>query len=742
MAFIDPKNSEVDIIQAAGRAIRKSDTKTVGTIVIPVFVDRDEDTETALDSSAFKPVWNVLRALRSHDEELAAELDELRRGLGREGGIPRIPRKIHVDLPDHVGSDFAEAFNVRLVEQSSASWEFWFGLLERYVARTGDGRVPVSHLERGRKLGSWVVAQRHNRVKGLLSGEQENRLAALPGWIWNTYDAMWEEGFEALKRYVETHGDARVPHDCILDGFSLGQWVVARRSQYKQGALPSHLAAQLEELPGWIWNTYEAAWQNGYTALKRYAEINGTVRIAQKLKFDGVNLSSWVVAQRSRHRSGRLDPDKAAALEQLPGWTWDPFTDDWEQGFYQLEKYVARKGDALVELSWVSDGFKLGKWVARQRAFYKTGRLSAERESRLTSLPGWVWDAREASWDRGFQRLQKHVAAGGSACPTFTTEVDGYPLGNWVIQQRHDYRKGELTRARIELLNQVPGWSWDPDKESWDAGFARLQQYVVEHGNSAVPTAFVDADGFRLGRWVHSRRHEHLKRKSDPDRDRQLEELPGWMWQPKSDAWEVGYTHLQQYLKLHGHLDIPKKLVIDGYKLGGWVETQRSKRRSGKLKPDRQQRLEELPGWLWEVPREDPFEVGVSHLQRYFEAHGDCTVPSDYVVNGYRLGSWVLNQRSRYRRGEISAELKNRLESFPGWVWHTRDYAWEVAFKRAKQYAAEHGDARIPISYVTPDGFRLGQWVNGQRHSHSRNKIRSDRRQKLESLPRWVWRAV
>jgi predicted helicase len=35
----------------------------------------------ALDGSAFKPVWDVLKAPRSHDDELAEELDELRRQL-------------------------------------------------------------------------------------------------------------------------------------------------------------------------------------------------------------------------------------------------------------------------------------------------------------------------------------------------------------------------------------------------------------------------------------------------------------------------------------------------------------------------------------------------------------------------------------------------------------------------------------------------------------------------------------
>ena len=117
VAFIDPRHSEVDIVQAVGRAIRKADDKMVGTIVIPVFIDRETDAEKALDSSVFKPVWDVLKALRAHDEELGRQLDTLRRELGKKGGRPRLPDKIHHDLPARIGVDFVRAFEVRLVER-------------------------------------------------------------------------------------------------------------------------------------------------------------------------------------------------------------------------------------------------------------------------------------------------------------------------------------------------------------------------------------------------------------------------------------------------------------------------------------------------------------------------------------------------------------------------------------------------------------------------------------------------
>ena len=78
VAFIDPRGSQVEIIQAVGRAIRKvrgAEVQTKGTIVIPVFIEAGDDPEESIEASNFKPVWDVVKALRAHDEVLATTLD-------------------------------------------------------------------------------------------------------------------------------------------------------------------------------------------------------------------------------------------------------------------------------------------------------------------------------------------------------------------------------------------------------------------------------------------------------------------------------------------------------------------------------------------------------------------------------------------------------------------------------------------------------------------------------------------
>ena len=122
VAFIDPKRSMVDIIQAVGRVIRKAEGKQIGTIVIPVFIDETEDADHVLSQSAFEPVWQVLKALRAHDRRLADELGQLRLSLGsrsKSGGRIKLPGNIKLDVPRLLLRDFEQAFYVRTVEQTT-----------------------------------------------------------------------------------------------------------------------------------------------------------------------------------------------------------------------------------------------------------------------------------------------------------------------------------------------------------------------------------------------------------------------------------------------------------------------------------------------------------------------------------------------------------------------------------------------------------------------------------------------
>jgi superfamily II DNA or RNA helicase len=534
VAFIDPRRSEVDIVQAVGRAIRLDPDKVVGTIVIPVFIDTAEDPEIALNDSAFKPVWAVIKALRAHDDWLGEQLDELRRELGRQGQQPRLPAKIHLDLPVRVGIDFARAFEVTLVQETTASWEFSFGVLERFVERNGHACVPTSDKIDGYPLGGWVTTQRHFYAKGILDPDRACRLQALPRWTWDAIAEQWEEGFRRLLRYVELNGHARPGAKDTVDGYPIGRWVITQRHFYAKGTLPPDREDRLQGLPDWTWDPRADQWEEGFRRLLRFVELNGHAGVAYLDMVDGYAIGKWVDKQRQRRTKGRLEPDRESRLLGVRGWTWDTRTDQWDKGFRLLVDYVEQNGDARVSQSHTVDGYPLGKWVKTQRNFYRKHTLDADCQARLERLRGWTWDPYADQWEEGFRRLLRFVEINGHARVPRDRTADDPTLGTWVSVQRRAYAKGSLEPDRQSRLQALPDWTWDARADKWEEGFRRLLRYVELNGH-ACPGAKDTVDGYPIGRWVITQRHFYAKGTLPPDREDRLQGLPDWTWDATAD---------------------------------------------------------------------------------------------------------------------------------------------------------------------------------------------------------------
>ncbi len=146
-------------------------------------------------------------------------------------------------------------------DELEASWEFGYGRLLSFVNREGNGRVPVDYRDDdGFGLGKWAVNQRARR--GELSEERQQRLDAVPGWVWDTQEAAWEDGFARLQSFAEREGHSRVPQLYLGDDvFRLGQWVAVQRDGQRSGKLSEERRQRLEVLPGWAWDALEAAWE-------------------------------------------------------------------------------------------------------------------------------------------------------------------------------------------------------------------------------------------------------------------------------------------------------------------------------------------------------------------------------------------------------------------------------------------------------------------------------------------------
>ena len=113
--------------------------------------------------------------------------------------------------------------------------------------------------------------------------------------------------------------------------------------------------------------------------------------------------------------------------------------------------------------------------------------------------------------------------------PAKYKDEDGVTLGSFVHNVRTDYRTGRLTKARIEAIEELPGWTWDQLKADWDAAFQLLTDFEKREGNTRVPFEFVE-DGFRLGNWASTQRVFYRRGDLPTEQQRQLESLASWSW--------------------------------------------------------------------------------------------------------------------------------------------------------------------------------------------------------------------
>ena len=610
VAFIDPRSSQVDIIQAVGRAIRRSLAKNIGTIVLPVLIPEHVNPDEALSDSAFKPIWAIINALKAHDGQLAHELDQLRFAIGYHAQSRlNLPSKIVLDLPLNVDADaidFSQAIALQIVDRTTPSWSFWYGQLTKYAETNGHSQPP----QREPGIGTWVNTQRLNRRSGLLSDERKRLLEQLPGWSWNPRSEIWETGIKRTKEFVETNGHLRVTaKHREKDGYKLGQWITLQRHNKRKGYLDKSQILELESIPGWIWHGLDDKWLDGFESTKAFFEKSGHYEVPNSghTYFGENNLRSWISAQRSNYRTGKLSSERAALLESLPSWVWDPNETSWNDSFEELKEIALRTGSAVVPDVHTSRSISdLQRWTTKQRTQYKTGKMNRERIEKLESLPGWEWKPHEAAFNYGLQQLAKYLSKYQLAELTHSfVDQDGFRLGLWVsnLRRRNETRKKALDHSQISRLRQVEPLIFEARTDtSFVDGCEAFRLFAEREGHSSIPREHIE-NGVSLHIWVGNRRQDYKKNRLSKTEIKALEALPNWSWHKFDDAWNSAFTKLLNFVRETGHADVPTKHIQDGFKLGSWVNGQRTRYSSQTLSSERVRKLQSVNGWTWKSKR-------------------------------------------------------------------------------------------------------------------------------------------
>jgi len=267
--------------------------------------------------------------------------------------------------------------------------------------------------------------------------------------------------------------------------------------------------------------------------LRVYAAENRHTRVPYKYaSAEGYPLGVWVSHCRRDYSSDKLNRLQITDLESIPGWVWSLSDDRWDAGFNAVGVFVEANGHAQVPFLFKSpNGHLTGVWVSRCRKDYAAGKLSGVQIAELELIPGWTWSPHEAKWARGVAAFREFVKTNGhAAVPSSYRSPDGHRTCTWASSRREDYAAGRLSADRIAELESIPGWSWNPRGDKWLRGKRAVLDYVTENGHANVPQNYEAPDGYLTGHWVYNRRADYAAGILTPDRIKELESIPGWVW--------------------------------------------------------------------------------------------------------------------------------------------------------------------------------------------------------------------
>lgn len=250
--FLSPRGSQVDVVQSVGRVMRKAPGKELGYIILPVVVPSGISPEDALrDNERYKVVWQVLQALRSHDDRFHALVNKIELNTAKPTDKIDI---ISITNPYEGDADGSSSENAEDQRQQAVQGvlefptdQFRDAMYARIVAKVGERR----YWESWAKDVADIAAAHVTRINGLLADPNSNPakefevfLAGLRGNLNDNITAA--EAVDMLAQHLVT----RPIFEALFDGHDFAATnPVAKTMELMLASLDEHhLASENETL--------------------------------------------------------------------------------------------------------------------------------------------------------------------------------------------------------------------------------------------------------------------------------------------------------------------------------------------------------------------------------------------------------------------------------------------------------------------------------------------------------------
>ena len=167
------------------------------------------------------------------------------------------------------------------------------------------------------------------------------------------------------------------------------------------------------------------------------------------------------------------------------------------------------------------------------------------------------------------------------------------------------------------------------------------------------------------------------------------------------DPWDFWLGRLLAYQERHKNANARFLATQFGHELGAWLKSQRQQWESGTLKARKVARLKGL-GVMLDQDAE-MFAKGLSELRMYVSQQRKRVVPWNYVSDSsFRLGEWVVEQRTLQRRGKLTMQRQQLLkEAF---------FLWQPAEAPSSMFEHPEDPEAADVTHAIEDELRSLRW--------------------------------
>ena len=309
-------------------------------------------------------------------------------------------------------------------------------------------------------------------------------------------------------------------------------------------------------------------------------------------------LGVWCNSRRHDYKVKRLSQERIKDLERIQLWSWDPTEDQYQKSLQDLKKFIKQNNRLPSQTAKNPDEKQLGTWCNNRRNDYKKNQLSPEKIKELESIQQWSWDPFEDQYQKSLQDLKKFIKQNNRLPSKEAKNPEEKQLGSWCQNRRQDYKKNQMSHERVQKLERISHWSWDPIEDQYQKSLEDLKKFIKD--NNRLPSNKAkNPEEKQLGSWCQSRRQEYKKNQLSPEKIKDLESIPQWSWDPFEDQYQKSLQDLKKFIKDNNKLPSSTAKNPDEKQIGSWCSSRRKNYKNKKLSEERIKELESLPLWYW-----------------------------------------------------------------------------------------------------------------------------------------------